>query len=413
MGMSTANYYLSQMNYANQDLYKIYRTAFRDQIKPFAFVDLDNLDANAAQVLQRGNPKNIRIGTKSIRCRPVIDRILNSSPRYQGLLTYSAAESIWLANLQYSDLVIAYPVTDPHILGLICDTNQQNNSPITCMIDSVEHVNLLAQIARKHKTTLPICLDIDMSISYPFLHFGVWRSPLRTQKDLKKILSALKKAPQLRLDGIMGYEAQIAGLGDAFEGQSTKNKIVHFLKNNAKPKIAERRAVAVKTIQDAGLTLRFVNAGGTGSLEWSAEENWVTEITVGSAFYAPHLFDNYSHFKHLAAAGFAIEIVRKPHKNIYTCLSGGYIASGGIGKEKQPLPYLPQGCRLQPTEGAGEVQTPIVYKGAKKLQLGDPIFLRHSKAGELCEHFNELLLLKNGKYCGKFLTYRGEGKAFG
>ncbi len=393
--------------------YSQYKAAFEGQAKPFAFLDLDNLDANIAQVLQRSNPKNIRIGTKSVRCRQVIDRILGSSKRYQGLLTYCAAESIWLAEMGYKDIVIAYPVVDKSYIDVICKTNKQMDAPITCMIDSIEHIELLNRIAEKNDTVLPICLDIDMSIRYPFLHFGVWRSPLHTARDVEKILTAIKKNPLLRLDGIMGYEAQIAGVGDALSNQSIRNKIIHRLKNDAKPKIARRRETAIKIIQDAGLTLRFVNAGGTGSLEWSVEETWVSEVTAGSAFYAPHLFDNYSHFKHLPAAGFALEIVRRPKKNIFTCQSGGYIASGSTGKEKQPVPYLPKKCRLLAAEGAGEVQTPIEYNGKQILQIGDPIFMRHSKAGELCEHFNELILVKNKALAGKYLTYRGEGKCFG
>jgi D-serine deaminase-like pyridoxal phosphate-dependent protein len=63
-------------------------------------------------------------------------------------------------------------------------------------------------------------------------------------------------------------------------------------------------------------------------------------------------------------------------------------------------------------EGAGEVQTPVIYTGAEHLHLGDPVFLRHSKAGELCERFKSLLLVQGGKVTGEVLTYRGEGQCF-
>ncbi len=58
------------------------------------------------------------------------------------------------------------------------------------------------------------------------------------------------------------------------------------------------------------------------------------------------------------------------------------------------------------------MQTPIHYKGGETLSLGDPIFLRHSKAGELCERFNTLLLVSDGAVSGQAATYRGEGQAF-
>jgi D-serine deaminase-like pyridoxal phosphate-dependent protein len=174
--------------------------------------------------------------------------------------------------------------------------------------------------------------------------------------------------------------------------------------------LAKRRKELVEILQKECPDLSIVNGGGTGSLESTSDEAWVTEVTAGSGFYAPALFDNYKHFKHLPAAGFALEVVRHPQKNIYTCLGGGYVASGAVGKEKAPLPYLPEGMKLTPNEMAGEVQTPIQYNGS--LEIGDPVFFRHSKAGELCEHFQELCLIKDGKVSGKAKTYRGEGCCF-
>jgi D-serine deaminase-like pyridoxal phosphate-dependent protein len=138
----------------------------------------------------------------------------------------------------------------------------------------------------------------------------------------------------------------------------------------------------------------------------------VTEITVGSAFYSPTLFDSYRDFRYLPAAGFAIEIVRRPRGDLYTCLGGGYVASGVAGPDRLPHPYLPMGAHLLALEGAGEVQTPVRYTGGEELSLGDPIFLRHAKAGELCERFTHLLLVADGTVVDVATTYRGDGQCF-
>jgi D-serine deaminase-like pyridoxal phosphate-dependent protein len=64
-------------------------------------------------------------------------------------------------------------------------------------------------------------------------------------------------------------------------------------------------------------------------------------------------------------------------------------------------------------EGAGEVQTPLVLaKNSPRIELGDPIFFQHAKAGELCERFNELILIQGNKIVDRVKTYRGEGFAF-
>ena len=210
----------------------------------------------------------------------------------------------------------------------------------------------------------------------------------------------------------MGYEAQIAGLGDHYPGKAAKNRLVQMLKRRSVVEIAERRAAIVNLIERHGIQLRVVNGGGTGSMHTTRAESVVTEITVGSGFYSPALFDNYRDFRYKPVAGYAIEIVRQPGPSLYTCLGGGYIASGAVGTDKQPKPYLPYGARLDPLEGAGEVQTPVRYEGTTQLHLGDPIFMRHSKAGELCERFTHLLLVSRGAVVDTVTTYRGDGQCF-
>ncbi|MBE3561424.1 MAG: amino acid deaminase/aldolase, partial [Ktedonobacteraceae bacterium] len=210
----------------------------------------------------------------------------------------------------------------------------------------------------------------------------------------------------------LGYEAQIAGVGDHYAGQAMKNVLVQQLKRRSSREVARRRAALVEFVASYVPHLRFINGGGTGSIATTCREAVVTEITVGSGFYAPALFDSYRDFRYLPAAGYAIEIVRQPAPFLYTCHGGGYVASGAAGADKLPQPYLPEGTELLPLEGAGEVQTPVKYAGPEQLHLGDPIFMRHAKAGELCEHFTHLLFVRDGAVIEEATTYRGDGACF-
>ena len=178
--------------------------------------------------------------------------------------------------------------------------------------------------------------------------------------------------------------------------------------------LTARRQSVVKAIEDTnGIQLEIVNGGGSGSLISTLKDNSITEVTVGSAFFCPALFHHFVEVTYKPAAFFAIQIVRRPANKMVTCLGGGYVASGAVGPEKLPLPVLPVGMKYLSFEGAGEVQTPFILpEDCPDLGLGDPVFLQHAKGGELCEHFDELLLLKNGSVNGKVLTYRGEGKVF-
>ncbi len=212
----------------------------------------------------------------------------------------------------------------------------------------------------------------------------------------------------------MGYEAQVAGVAERAPGRSRiEQAAIVTLKRRSLRRVARRRAAAVEAVESViGRRLRVVNAGGTGSLESSSRERVVTEVTAGSAFLAPALFDHYDGFQHLPAAGYALPVVRHPRPGVVTCLGGGYIASGATGPDKAPVVWLPDGGRLTRLEGAGEVQTPVLLPSGVALDLGDPVLLRHAKAGELCERFDTLLAVRGDRIVDELPTYRGEGRTF-
>jgi len=391
--------------------YAYYKGIFGGRPMPFAYLDLDLLEQNIRQVVTRAAGKRVRLASKSLRSVAVIRRILASDPCFQGIMCYTALEAVYLASQGFDDLLVGYPAWNEQDLAAVARTVAAG-AQITLMVDSLEHVEQIEAAAAHHGTRLPLCLEIDMSMDLPGLHFGVWRSPLRTPEQARPVIERIMASPHVWLDGLMGYEAQIAGVGDNFPGRGAKNTVVQGLKRRSVREVAARRAALVELVEKCGLSLRFVNGGGTGSIATTRVEPVVSEITVGSGFYAPALFDNYRDFRYQPAAGFAIEIVRRPHPSIYTCLGGGYIASGSVGPEKQPQPYLPRGAQLDTLEGAGEVQTPIRYDGTIALKPGDPVFMRHSKAGELCERFKHLLLVADGAIVDEVTTYRGDGQCF-
>lgn len=392
--------------------YQYYNQLFKTQQLPLAFCDLDLLDKNIQDIAQRasGN-KTIRIASKSIRCTYVIDRILKSNPIYKGIMCYSGNEALFLLEQGFDDLLLGYPIVNQAEITSICNATK-NGKKILLMVDCEMHLKQIDAIAKSVGVIQPVCIDIDMSTDFPGIHFGVLRSPNTTIEKTKQFVDCFINYPNISLSGLMGYEAQVAGLGERNPANGIKNFVIPFLKKKSITDYTNRRKEIVAYIKSKYNTLALVNAGGTGSIESSKQENWVTEITVGSGFYSPALFDYYEQFKHHPAAGFAVQIVRKPKENIYTCLGGGYIASGTTGIDKQPKPYLPSGIKLTANEGTGEVQTPCEYNGEEQLNIGDTILFRHSKAGELCERFNELYIISNGKIVDKVLTYRGQGQCF-
>lgn len=395
--------------------YAAYRATFAGRAMPFAYVDLDLLDENARRIsaLARERGKRVRIASKSVRSVALLRRILAADATFQGLMCFTAREAVWLAGQGFDDLLIGYPAWHADDLDAVARATA-GGARIVLMVDSIGHVERVEDAARRTGVRLPLCLELDMSLDVPGLHFGVWRSPLRTAEQARPVLERIEASQDVWLDGLMGYEAQIAGLGDDAPGlgQAARNLLVRALKRRSVRQVAVRRAGLVALVRSLGLAPRFVNGGGTGSIATTREEPDVTEITAGSGFYAPGLFDAYRQFRYLPAAGYAVEIVRQPAPDLYTCLGGGYPASGAAGPDKLPRVFLPGDARLLPLEGAGEVQTPVRYRGPETLSLGDPIFLRHAKAGELCERFTHLLLVEGGAVVDEVTTYRGDRQCF-
>jgi D-serine deaminase-like pyridoxal phosphate-dependent protein len=394
------------------DQYQLYKNILTNESYPLAILDLDQLYNNIQVNIQRSKGKNIRIASKSIRSTEILKLIQKENDQFTGIMSYHAMEAIYLSKAGFKDILLGYPVADQALIQKIGEELKINPS-ICLMVDCPYHLELIQKEGEKLGVIFPVCIDIDLSIQFPGVYFGVKRSPINTKEKLIQLLSYLKKHNAIRLDGLMGYEAQIAGLADNAKEYGIKNKIIQLLKKRSIPKINNWRKEAVNIINKEGFNLKFINGGGTGSVHSTVEDPVVTEVTIGSGFFNPHLFDNYQNFQLQPSLLFGVQIVRIPKKGTFTCHGGGFIASGGIEKLKAPKVHLPKYGNLDKTEGAGEVQTPVIYNNDIELNIGDPIFFRHAKSGELCERFNDLIMIKDHKITNRAKTYRGEGLSFG
>jgi D-serine deaminase-like pyridoxal phosphate-dependent protein len=391
-----------------------YGSAFADLDAPFAFVDLDAMWTNSSNMLRRAGGKPIRVASKSLRCRPLTRTILDSDPGYQGLLAFTLPEALWLAGHGFTDIVVAYPSTDRAALrALAALTAEDPHGAPVVMVDSVEHLDLIDAAVGQAGAPVRVCLDFDASLwlAGERVRIGPKRSSIHAPEQARRFAEEIDRRGGVRLVGLMSYEGQIAGQGDRIPGRRLRSALIARMQEISYRELRERRAAAVAAVSEVA-ALEFVNAGGTGDLERVAPEAAMTEATAGSGFYAPTLFDNYSSFTVEPAAIFALPVARRPRAGVVTALGGGYLASGVGGKDRMPAPYLPEGLTLDPMEGTGEVQTPLHGRAADQLHVGDSVYFRHAKAGELCERFNSLHLVRGDAIVDEVPTYRGDGRCF-
>ncbi|MEV0332035.1 alanine racemase [Nocardia sp. NPDC050717] len=373
---------------------------------PLAAVDLAALDANAADLVRRANGVAVRVASKSVRCRAVLERVLGTGLTAQGgfagIMAYSLREAIWLARLGARDILLGYPVLDRAALAELAAAPSLL-SAITLMIDDVAQLDLTRAALGTDTVHPRVCLDVDAALRIGPLHLGTRRSPVRTP-DQAAVLATEARKRGFEVVGVMTYEAQIAGLPDS-------NPAVRVVKRLSAIEIGRRRTLVLDAVRMVAGPLEIVNSGGTGSIEVSISDPDVTEVTAGSGLYVPTLFDHYRSFTPRPALFFATPVLRKPTPSIATVFAGGYIASGPAGPSRVPLPVWPAGLKLLGAEGAGEVQTPLA--GGAELEIGDRVWFRHAKAGELCERFAEIHLVDESGSRTTVPTYRGEGQCFG
>jgi D-serine deaminase-like pyridoxal phosphate-dependent protein len=379
---------------------------------PLAVVDLEAFDANAADLVRRAAGKPIRVATKSVRCRALLERIL-AHDGFEGVMSFTLAESLWLARAGFTDVLLAYPSADRGAFAELA-ADPKLARAVTVMVDDVAQLDLIDASRGAGTETVRVCLEMDTSLRKAGgrLRIGALRSPLHAPERMAEVARAVAARPGFRLVGIMAYEGHVAGVGDAVAGRAVRSLAIRLMQSAARRELATRRAEAVRAVRSVVPDLEFVNGGGTGSVQHTAAEDAVTEIAAGSGLYVPRLFDNYTSFRGRPAALFAQPVVRRPGVGVVTVLGGGYPASGAAGGDRLPVPYLPEGLRYDPQEGPGEVQTPLLGSAADDLLIGDKVWFRHAKAGELCERFADLRLIEGDRVTTTVPTYRGEGKTY-
>ncbi|WP_460801180.1 alanine racemase [Microbacterium sp. GXF6406] len=373
---------------------------------PVAVIDIDALRHNAMDMLARAGGLPIRVASKSVRVRGILDAVLRI-PGYRGILSFSLAEALWLAE-DHDDIVLGYPTVDRNALEMLVK-DETAAARITLMVDDIAQLDVIDAIAPAHRRApIRLAIDADASLRSGVLgHIGVRRSPLFTAGDVSALARQIIRRPGFRLVGLQMYEAQIAGQGDA----GADGAVIRRVQARSRSELLTRRAQIADALT-AIAPMEFLNGGGTGSLETTAADESVTEVSAGSGLLGGHLFDGYRAFRPAPASAFAFDVVRRPSADIATVLGGGWIASGPALESRQPRAVWPEGLRMLSREGAGEVQTPLRGENARELRIGDRVWFRHAKSGEPAERTDAFHLVDGDRVIDRLPTYRGEGKSF-
>jgi D-serine deaminase-like pyridoxal phosphate-dependent protein len=383
--------------------------ALVDEALPAAVLDLAAFDHNVSVVRERLAPGvTLRLATKSVRCRQALSRALEAlGDRGLGLMCYAPREVAWLAERGHDDLLLAYPVARPADARPLAAAAAAG-ATVSVVCDHEAQLGVLSRVAVHAGVELSVVLDIDGSWRVGPAHLGVRRSPIRDPEAAVALADRVRSHEGLRLRGLMLYEAQVAGVRAHDPHKPWLAPAIRVVHARSRRLAAQRRVAVREALEAAGHRVELVNGGGTGSLDSSGHDGSCTEVTAGSALFCPHLFDGCG-LPLRPAAMFALSVVRSSDPGWVTVAGGGLTASGAIGPDRQPVVHAPAGLVPTATEGFGEVQTPLRVTDGPGPSVGDVVLCRHAKAGELCERFEELLVVSGDRVVDRWSTYRGEG----
>src|SRR5579863_10322396 len=108
---------------------------------PFACVDLDAFEENRAALVRRADGKAIRVASKSLRCRALLERLLGGADAgsgFRGVLALTVAEAMWLTEHGIRDVVVGYPSVDRAALSAVASrvsSGTRENENITLTVD--------------------------------------------------------------------------------------------------------------------------------------------------------------------------------------------------------------------------------------------------------------------------------------
>ncbi len=393
--------------------------------KPTLYVDLSQALQNLDVLKNSLGPScKVRLSTKSIRCPKLLKKLSNHlGDRSRGVMCFHPDEIPFLFEQGFEDILLAYPVYNRRIADRLAGLQKSldGNKKFYLMVDLPEHVDVLSVAAQKCGVRLRVLVDFDVSTRLPGLHFGVHRSSIHTVEGLVSMAKKIQVDQGLRFSGVMTYEAQIAGVADRDPREPAMvSSVKRVLKERSRKAVRKARKEAMVALKAVFGQMDVLNGGGSGSVATTGKDVLVNEVTIGSGILCPALFEHYDGLDIKPAIAFGLPVIRRPEKNISTLFAGGYIASGSMGKSKQPRMLHPKGWVVTANEGFGEVQTPIKkqHSGIASLELGQICFFSPAKSGECMERFEQLHLtefdtfseLQVTEVCN---TYRGHGVCFG
>ncbi len=393
--------------------------ALADLEAPLAYVDLDAFDANGAALARAAGSQPVRIATKSLRCDALIDRAIGLEEQFRGAMAFTIDEALHLAARGIDDVLIGYPSAEPGPLArLAAWTAQRPDHRLRPMVDATEQLDRIAAAARAAGTEVAVCVDLDASWR-PAGARGpaIGRSAHRCAPPSRCSRSSAmpRRTEGVRVDALMAYDGQVAGVGDAPPGRPLRSRAIQLMQRQSLEDLYDRvprivAAVERELASDGGL--RLVNVGGTGSLSRMRDLTAATELTAGSASTPPALFDAYRHLDLQPAAFFVLPWCGAPGRAPSPCSAAATSPRVRPGPIACRCPSSRRACGSIATRAPARCRRRSRARPRAPSESATAWRFRHARLASSASGSRALHLVRGSELHGTVPTYRGAGLTF-
>jgi D-serine deaminase-like pyridoxal phosphate-dependent protein len=226
---------------------------------PFLAVDLDVFEENVAACFGRLRHVDVRPHQKTAKSPDVARRLLDAGA--SGICVAKLSEAEVMLEAGIDDLLITTEIAGRvKVARLVAVLDRFPDAPLRLVVDS-------ARAADAIDAALPRPVDVLIEVDVGQNRCGV------APEDARALADHLATLPQLRLIGVQGYEGNLQHVRDSTERRARCDCAMGRLEQ------------AVGALRAGGHRIDVVTSGGTGTAEFCAAHEVVTEVQPGSFIF--------------------------------------------------------------------------------------------------------------------------------
>jgi D-serine deaminase-like pyridoxal phosphate-dependent protein len=230
---------------------------------PSMIVDLALMEENIARLMQRLREKKVHVRPhlKTVKS-PDLARIMLAAGAIGGCVA-KISEAEIMAQAGIDDLLITTEIVGKPKLQRLVNLVQQHPH-IKVVVDSIAGAQALNQAMRDAQLEIDALLDLNV---------GQNRTGVTPGEEVLALAQHISKLSNIHLVGVQGYEGHLQHVHDAEERAQRCQQSMQILTETA----AQLRA--------EGFPIAIVTTGGTGTAEFCAAYDGVTEVQPGSFIF--------------------------------------------------------------------------------------------------------------------------------